>query len=155
LVERQDRLGDRVGALGDQLRAEGGGDLGIDDQTLRSIERAQRRAGQALSDGNALRALRNQEQATQQLRELAEGLADQLDALRADRLGDPTQGEAGSAAPFGMSSSAGINDSNSVDIPSEIERQRARDILEVLRRRFSDSDNDEERAYLERLLDRF
>jgi hypothetical protein len=155
LVERQDRLGDRVGALGDQLRAEGGGDLGIDDQTLRSIERAQRRAGQALSDGNALRALRNQEQATQQLRELAEGLADQLDALRADRLGDPTQGEAGSAAPFGMSSSAGINDSNSVDIPSEIERQRARDILEELRRRFGDSDNDEERAYLERLLDRF
>jgi hypothetical protein len=59
------------------------------------------------------------------------------------------------AAPFGMSSSAGIDDSNSVDIPSQTERQRARDILDELRRRFDDSDDEDERNYLERLLDRF
>lgn len=154
LVDRQDRLGDRVGALGDRL-ADGPDGQGLDNQTLRAIERAQRRAGEALEDGNGLRALRNQEQATQQLRELAEGLADQLDALQADRTGTPPEGEPGMAAPFGMSSSAGIDDSNSVDIPSQTERQRARDILDELRRRFDDSDDEDERNYLERLLDRF
>ena len=50
-----------------------------------TLFRSQRRAGNALEDGNQGRAIRNQEQATRQLRELAEGQAEQLDAARADR----------------------------------------------------------------------
>jgi hypothetical protein len=163
LAERQEELGDRVEELArrfgqgapDGETGEGAGP-GLDERALRAIERAQRRAGQALRDGNEFRALGNQEQATQQLRDLAEGLADELDALRAERLGENAETqEGGTGSPFGLSNNGGVDDSNSVDIPDEIERQRARDILDLLRQRYDEATDEEEREYLERLLDRF
>ena len=42
-----------------------------------------------------------------------------------------------------------------VNIPDATERQRAKDILEELRQRYNESDDEEEREYLRRLLDRF
>ncbi len=160
LADRQEALGDLVeelarrnGAGGDE---EDGAGAGLDGETLDAIERAQRRAGQALDDGNELRALRNQEQATRQLRDLAEGLAQDLDAVRAERLGDTQRAAEGAGSdPFGNSSTGGIDDSNSVDIPDQAERQRARDILDELRKRYGDTVDEDERNYLERLLDRF
>ncbi|MEO1189494.1 MAG: DUF4175 family protein, partial [Pseudomonadota bacterium] len=95
------------------------------------------------------------EQATRQLRELAEGLAEQLDAARADRLGDPQANGDGNADPFGRSTTGAIDDSNTVDVPDEAERQRAKDILDELRRRYDEAVDEDERDYLERLLDRF
>ncbi len=162
LVERQLRLGDLVEELA-RRQGDGGGETGeegeggglLDADTLDAIERAQRRAGRALEEGNEMRALRNQEQATRQLRELAEGLADELDERRAQRLGEGDEGLQGSTDPFGRSTTGGIDDSNSVDIPDQIERQRARDILDELRRRYGATPDEEERDYLERLLDRF
>ncbi|MEM6535629.1 MAG: DUF4175 family protein [Pseudomonadota bacterium] len=163
LAERQQRLGDLVEELA-RRQGEGGQAFGededgasglLDEDILEAIERAQRRAGRALEDGNEGRALRSQEQATRQLRELAEGLAEALDALRLERLGEAQDGQRGSADPFGRSSTGGIDDSNSVDIPDQIERQRARDILDELRRRFGETPSEDERDYLERLLDRF
>ncbi|MEL7113681.1 MAG: hypothetical protein AAGK93_12230 [Pseudomonadota bacterium] len=44
---------------------EGAGGL-LDEDTVEAIERSQRRAGNALEDGNENRAIRNQEQATRQ-----------------------------------------------------------------------------------------
>lgn len=166
LAERQDELGDLVEELARRNEEAGGGEPGedgegglaglLDDDLLESIERAQRRAGSALEDGNESRALRNQEQATRQLRELAEGLAEDLDRARAARLGEEEfrEGEA-SSDPFGRSMNGGIDDSNSVDIPDAAERQRAKDILDELRRRYGDTLDEDEREYLERLLDRF
>ncbi|MEM1391513.1 MAG: DUF4175 family protein, partial [Pseudomonadota bacterium] len=76
LAEQQQRLADLVERL--MERAENGefgsGGL-VDEDALEAIERAQRRAGNALEDGNELRALRNQDNATEQLRDLAQGLA--------------------------------------------------------------------------------
>ena len=93
LSDRQAELADRIEELaenqmGSGEAGEGDGAGALDEDTLEAIERSQRRAGNALEDGNQGRAIRNQEQATRQLRELAEGLAEQLDAARADRLGE-------------------------------------------------------------------
>lgn len=160
LSERQRSLADRIEELaenqlggGEEGEGEGGG--GLDEDTLEAIERSQRRAGNALEDGNQGRAIRNQEQATRQLRELAEGLAEDLDEARADRLGDQQTGGQAGADPFGRGQTGAIDDSNSVDVPDEAERQRAKDILDELRRRYDEAVDEDEREYLERLLDRF
>ncbi|MEL7058122.1 MAG: DUF4175 family protein [Pseudomonadota bacterium] len=160
LSERQDGLADRIEELaenqiGSGEAGEGEGAGALDEDTLEAIERSQRRAGNALEDGNQGRAIRNQEQATRQLRELAEGLAEQLDAARADRLGEPQANGDGNADPFGRSTTGAVDDSNSVDVPDEAERQRAKDILDELRRRYDEAVDEDEREYLERLLDRF
>ena len=89
------------------------------------------------------------------MRELAEGLAEALDLALAERLGEPQVNNAGAADPFGQSTMGGIDDSNSVDIPDAGERQRAKDILDELRRRYDETLDEDEREYLERLLDRF
>lgn len=161
LAERQRELADRLeelaenqAGLGEDGEGEGAGSL-LDEDTVEAIERSQRRAGNALEDGNEGRAIRNQEQATRQLRELAEGLAEALDQAQAERLGEPQGNNAGSADPFGQSTMGGIDDSNSVDIPDAGERQRAKDILDELRRRYDETLDEDEREYLERLLDRF
>jgi len=161
LAERQGELADRLEELAEnQLgtdedgEGEGAGGL-LDEETLDSIERSQRRAGNALEDGNEGRAIRNQEQATRQLRELAEGLAEDLDRARAERLGEQNAQGDGADDPFGNSLRGAVDDSNSVDIPDEAERQRAKDILDELRRRYDEAVDEEEREYLQRLLDRF
>lgn len=160
LAERQRELADRLEELaenglgaGEDGEGEGGGLL--DEDIASAIERSQRRAGNALEDGNTGRALRNQEQATRQLRELAEGLAEALDQAQADRVGDPQQAGQNAADPFGQSPVGGVDDTNSVNVPDEAERQRAKDILDELRRRYDEAVDEDEREYLERLLDRF
>lgn len=160
LSERQEGLANRIEELaenqmGSGEEGEGDGAGGLDEDTLEAIERSQRRAGNALEDGNQGRAIRNQDQATRQLRELAEGLAEELDAARADRLGEQQASGQGSADPFGRSQTGAVDDSNSVDVPDEAERQRAKDILDELRRRYDEAVDEDEREYLERLLDRF
>ncbi|MFN3212681.1 MAG: DUF4175 domain-containing protein [Henriciella sp.] len=160
LAERQRDLANRLEELaenglgtGEEGDGEGGGL--VDEDVANAIERSQRRAGNALEDGNTGRAIRNQEQATRQLRELAEGLAEALDQAQADRVGDPQQAGQNAADPFGRSPMGGVDDSNSVDVPDEAERQRAKDILDELRRRYDEAVDEDEREYLERLLDRF
>jgi len=167
LAERQAELADRLERLaegefgGEEGEGGEGGGIGdlLDEDTLESVERSQRRAGNALEDGNEGRAIRNQDQATRQLRELAEGLAEQLDEAREARLGEGqqqgAQGGGDTIDPFGNSASGAVDDSNSVDIPDQAERQRAKDILDELRRRYDEAVDEDEREYLERLLDRF
>lgn len=160
LSERQEGLANRIEELAENQMGsgedgEGEGAGGLDEDTLDAIERSQRRAGNALEDGNQGRAIRNQDQATRQLRDLAEGLAQELDAARAERFGEPQANGQGSADPFGRSQTGAVDDSNSVDVPDEAERQRAKDILDELRRRYDEAVDEDEREYLERLLDRF
>ncbi|MEM1088039.1 MAG: DUF4175 family protein [Pseudomonadota bacterium] len=158
LAEQQQRLADLVERL---LERSENGEFGagnlVDEDTLEAIERAQRRAGNALEDGNELRALRNQDDATQQLRDLGLALAEELDERRAARLGEEFGNGTDNAQsdPFGNSPLTGIGSGDNIDIPDQIERQRAKDILDELRRRYGDTIDEEERDYLERLLDRF
>ena len=97
-------------------------------------------------------AERNQEQATRLLRDLTGELAEILDELGDERLGD--EGQAQRTDPFGRPI-GGANDGNDVAVPDAAERQRAKDILDELRRRYGDAIEEDERDYLERLLDRF
>lgn len=164
LADRQDGLGDLVEDLQRRLEEEGRGSgedgedaegfAGVDEDILNAIERSQRRAAEALRDGNTMRAQRNQDEATEQLRDLAQQLAGALDELRRERLGDEYGDQSQQTDPFGRPM-GGVADGRNVDIPDEAERQRAKDILEELRRRYGDTADEEERNYLERLLDRF
>ena len=156
LADRQQELGDLVEELARRWGEGAGEGEGLDRETLEAIERAQRRAADNLEDGNDFRASRSQEEATRQLRDLSRGLAGDLDALRAARLGEDWEerNEAESTDPFG-NPVGGVNDSRTVQIPEEAERQRAKDILEELRKRYGQTPDEDEREYLERLLDRF
>ena len=151
LAERQRGLADRLDDLMEQT--EDGAGLGelLDQDTLEAIQRAQNRAGSALENQDETRAIRNQELATEQFLNLAEQLAEELDALEQARRGDVTQ----AADPLGRAPQSGLDDQNSVQIPDQQERERARDILEELRRRYENTEDDAEREYLDRLLDRF
>ncbi|MFN3313033.1 MAG: DUF4175 domain-containing protein [Hyphomonas sp.] len=162
--DRGGSLADRQGGLGRLVeefsRQQGEGGLSGESQegmagleeTLEAIRDAQRRAERSLEAGNETRALIDQERATQLLSQLSRDLAGQLDQMRASRLGE--RGDP-SNDPFGRPQMGAGNDGEGVEIPSESERQRAKDILDELRRRYGEAEDEEERDYLRRLLERF
>ncbi|MEO1475658.1 MAG: DUF4175 family protein, partial [Pseudomonadota bacterium] len=119
------------------------------EEALEQALQAQRRAEDSLRDGQFGRAQRDQSRATERLRDVAGELANALDALQEDG-----QQQRSETDPFGREI-GGANSSEGIDVPDRSERQRALDILEELRRRYSDPADDDERDYLERLLDRF
>ena len=157
LAERQARLGRlveefaRENGLGRGSEGDNALEGRIDPDALEDIRRAQRRAQRALEQGNERRAARNQEMATNALSELSRDIAGELDALESERTGE----QRNTNDPFGRSTGTAGNNGDDVVVPDEIERQRAKDILEELRRRYNESDDEDEREYLERLLDRF
>ena len=157
LAERQRRLGELVERFArEQGLGEGEGEENalagrIDPDALESIRNAQRRAEQALERGNEQQALRNQELVTQDLSQINRDLAAALDEMQRQR---SNQGQP-SNDPFGRQTGGYGNGGEEVRIPEEAERQRAKDILEELRKRYNESDDEEEREYLRRLLDRF
>ena len=160
LAERQAELGRLVEELA--RRGGGGGEggedgagtpgAGLDEDTLEAILDAQRRAERSLEGGNEGRAVMDQERATQMLSELSREMANQIDQMRANRLGEQGQN---SNDPLGRPLTGAGNDGQGVEIPSESERQRAKDILDELRRRYGEAKDEEEREYLRRLLERF
>lgn len=160
LAERQAELGRLVDELARRggNRGETGEDgaglpgAGLDEETLSAILDAQRRAERALEGGNEGRAVMDQERATQMLSELSRQMANQIDQMRANRLGERGQN---SNDPLGRPLTGAGNDGQGIEIPSESERQRAKDILDELRRRYGEAEDEEEREYLRRLLERF
>ena len=158
LAERQRRLGELVEQLArEQGLGEGAGSEDalagrIDPDALEAVRNAQRRAQQALERGNERQAARNQEMATGALSDINRELAGMLDEMQRARRNE--QGQS-TNDPFGRQTGGYGNDGDNVRIPEEAERQRAKDILEELRRRYNESDDEEEREYLRRLLDRF
>lgn len=126
---------------------------------LAEARRAQNRAAQALREGDLEGALREQERATRALSEAATDLAETADEMNrvanGGRPGEEGRPDAGDplGRPSGMGD-AGYGDD--VHVPDARERQRARDILDELRRRASERGlTAEELEYLHRLLDRF
>lgn len=157
LAERQAQLGDLVEELARRMGEGSGdgegarpGDEG-DGEALEAIREAQRRAERALQSGNEGRAIMEQERATQLMSEFNRGLARALDEMQAGRNGD----QGGSRDPLGRAMTGAGNDGENVNIPEASERQRAKDILDELRRRYNEAEDEEEREYLKRLLDRF
>lgn len=123
----------------------------VDPNALEDIRRAQRQAEEALRQGDERRAARNQEMVTNALAEISRSVAERLDTLERERRGQDAQ----QSDPFGRPAGGPGNSGEEVNIPDASERQRAKDILEELRQRYDESDDEEEREYLRRLLDRF
>ncbi|MEM6627979.1 MAG: DUF4175 family protein, partial [Pseudomonadota bacterium] len=135
---------------------EGGGGLGGQsdslDRRLAEAQDAQRRAEEALRRGDLDGAGLAQREAADALRDAATELAEAADRIRRD-----ADADGGGRDPLGRNvggADAGYGDD--VDVPDQAERQRARDILDELRRRSDDPRVEEdELEYLRRLLRRF
>lgn len=126
-------------------------------ERLGDAEGSMGEAGDALGRNEPGSAVGDQSDALQALREGAQGLAQQLAEAsegqgQGDGRGSPDGGP--QTDPLGRASREGtVADTSRVGIPDEIEAQRARRILEELRRRLSDGVLPRlERDYLERLL---
>ena len=152
LQEGQGDLAQQLQQLMDQLGQNGQGENGDLGQAGEAMGQAQ----QSLGEGQGEQALGQQGRALDALRKGAQGMAEQMmgqgdgpgmaqgrSPLDEDPLGRPRRTE---GPDFG----------NQVKVPDEIDVQRARRILEELRRRFSDPSRPQlELDYLERLLKRY
>ncbi|WP_417587657.1 DUF4175 domain-containing protein [Pararhodobacter oceanensis] len=168
--EAMRELAERQQALREQLREQQLGDVpgegspeadaGLD--ALEQAERAMERAAEDLEDGDARSALERQAEALDAMRE---GLRHFRDAQAADQRertageGDPRQGEADGTGrdPLGRERGASQNggETGSV-VPGEDPRERARELLDEIRRRSAELERpEEEREYLNRLIERF
>jgi hypothetical protein len=115
------------------------------------------RATGALGKGKPGAAVGDQGDALDSLRQGAQGLTQQF-AQRRGRGGGMRGGDNfANQDPLGRPQrTTGADLGNSVKVPDEIDVQRAREILEAIRKRLADPGRtDIERSYLERLLERF
>jgi uncharacterized protein (TIGR02302 family) len=151
LGERQSELRGRLGQLRDQMRRNGM----QSPQQLEGAERSMEEAERALREGDLDGATRAEQQALEQLRQGAQQMAEQM--IRQMR--QFGQGPGGDAPldPLGRPQrSQGPELGTSVKVPDEIDVQRAREILEELRRRLGEPTRPQiELDYIDRLLRRF
>ena len=150
LGERQGSLRERLGQLREGLRR---GGMQAPDQ-LGNAEESMRQAEEALRRGDLEGAARAEQEALNQLRQGAQQMVQQM--LR----NMPNQyGRAGDAPrdPLGRPPRTdGPDLGTSVKVPDEIDVQRAREILEELRKRMGEPTRPlPELDYIERLLRRF
>lgn len=147
LAGEQEGIRGRLGELLERMPE------GMSEEGARAFDEAARQmeeAARALQRGEGEAALEAQDEALQALRE---GAADTAERLQAENESNGRgQGE---RDPLGRETDGG-GTGGDTEVPSEMERQRARDILQELRRKAGDGTlTTEERAYMERLLDRF
>lgn len=167
LADQQGQIADMLDKLADAASGQGGagqdgegekGGIGSGDikQALEDAKDAMGRSEQALEDGEFYSAGRAQSDAIDALRKAGEGLLEQeAERLKAELGEEGSQNGLGKADPFGRENgeSMGEGDTN---IPEKSDQQRARELLEELRRRSGERERGEtEREYLERLLERF
>ena len=151
-----DQQGDGTENGGDDNGGIGNGDI---KQALEDAKNAMGRSEDALAESDFFGAGRAQSDAIDALRKAGEGLLEQeAERLKAeqDEDGESQGAENGLGSdPFGRDGGEGVGESD-VDIPEKSDQQRARELLEELRRRSGERERDEtEREYLERLLERF
>ncbi|MBZ9917935.1 MULTISPECIES: TIGR02302 family protein [unclassified Mesorhizobium] len=114
-------------------------------------------AEQALGDGEGDQAVGHQGRALEALRKGAKDMMKQMQAMQGDEGGSQEGGRQQNADrdPLGRPrASQGPDFGDSVKVPDEIDVQRARQILEAIRKRLGNAlSPDIERSYLERLLE--
>ena len=152
LERRQGALREALGELMRRLEKSG-------TTPGRGLERAQGdmgRAGQGLARGEPGEAVRDQSSAIENLREGAAALAREIGRRLGGATGRVGEGREG-VDPLGRPQrTTGPQFGDSVKVPSEIDAQRARQIVEEIRRRLGQQERIEmERDYLERLLERY
>ncbi|MEM9356090.1 MAG: TIGR02302 family protein [Pseudomonadota bacterium] len=152
LGQRQGQLGEMLDQLRQGLNKFGmqpPGELGGAQESMRNAERA-------LREGQLDRALEEQARALDQLRSGTKNMAEQMMRQMRSRVG---QGRGSDAPldPLGRPQrTEGPDLGTSVKVPDRIDAQRAREILELLRKRLGERFRPEiELEYIERLLKRF
>jgi uncharacterized protein (TIGR02302 family) len=114
-------------------------------------------AEQALGEGEGENAVGHQGKALEALRKGAKDMMQQMQAMQGDEGGSRAGGRQQDADrdPLGRPrATQGPDFGDSVKVPDEIDVQRARQILDAIRKRLGNAlSPDIERSYLERLLD--
>jgi uncharacterized protein (TIGR02302 family) len=152
LGDRQRELRDRLGRLQRGMREFGMQAPGQLNGAEDSMERAER----ALRNGDLSGAAEHESRALEQLRQGARELAQQMLRQMPSRYG--LNDNRGELDPMGRppQRTDGPDPGTGVRVPDEIDVQRAREILEELRRRLGEATRPPiELEYLERLLKRF
>jgi hypothetical protein len=136
---------------GESGRGESGQGSGGEDESgdFDEADRSMGEAGEALGQGDGDRALEAQGRALEALRRGARKVADQMMRGRGGRDGEAS----GEEDPLGRPHRArGPADSGKVKVPEEIDVERARRILDDIRRRLGEPSRPRfERDYLDRL----
>jgi hypothetical protein len=152
LGDRQRELRDRLGRLQRGMR-----DLGMQSPgQLNGAEESMDRAERALRNGDLNGATDQETRALEQLRQGARELAQQMLRQMPSRYGQ--NDSRGELDPMGRppQRTDGPDPGTGVRVPDQIDIQRAREILEELRRRLGETTRPPvELDYLERLLKRF
>jgi uncharacterized protein (TIGR02302 family) len=163
LRRNQENLRQQLEKMLEQLRRQqqGGAEDGADQgneagEALGRAEQAMRDAEGSLGQGEADGAVEGQGRALQNLRRGAQSMAEAMQGL-GDAFGEPggPQAEAADRTdPLGRPvRSREYGDDFTVKVPDEMDVQRARRVLEELRRRFGESGRPQmELDYIERLL---
>lgn len=161
-AEQQEALRRQLGELMRRMGEQQGGEI---PQPLGRAERAMRDAAQALQRGAPGAAVPSQTEAMEQLQQGMQGMAEQMAQQMMMGQGPGMMGQQGQMPgqngrgrdPLGRRPSGyGMQDSNDVKIPEQSELQRAREILDELRRRSGQYGRpQEERNYIDRLLKQF
>src|SRR5262249_25526390 len=146
----------RQGQQGQQ-QGQGGDDLADADGAMGDAE-------SALGEGNSDRAVDGQGRAIDAMRRGAQGLAQQLQQQMGQNQGNGPNGQPGRLGPANRAQQdtdplgrplrgRDYGDDTTVKVPGEIDAQRARRIIEELRRRFGEAFRPQlELDYIERLL---
>jgi uncharacterized protein (TIGR02302 family) len=152
LARRQGQLRDQLGRLRDGLRRFGQQAPGQFDGAAEAMENSRR----ALERGDLETATREEGRALEQLRQGAQQMAEQMMRQMGRQFGRGPNGEV-PRDPLGRPQrSEGPDLGTTVKVPDEIDVQRAREIMEELRRRLGEQNRPTlELDYIERLLRRF
>ncbi|WP_246317268.1 TIGR02302 family protein [Hyphomicrobium methylovorum] len=150
LQDRQAQLKNELEKLKKDLEQMGVGD----PEKLGNAQDAMGKAEEALRQGDLDEASNQQAQALDQMRQSAQQMAEQMQQNAQQRLG---RGGNSPRDPLGRPQRAqGPDQGTSVKVPDAIDAQRAREILEELRRRSGESLRpQDELDYIDRLLKRF
>ncbi len=153
LTDRQRELRERLGRLQRGMK-----ELGMQPPgQLGGAEKSMERAEESLRNGDMAGAAEHESRALEQLRQGARQLAQQMLRQLPSRYG-MMNGSRGELDPMGRppQRTDGPDPGSAVKVPDEIDVQRAREILEELRRRLGETTRPPiELEYLERLLKRF
>lgn len=155
LREQQEALEQQLSELGQQLE-----NLGLDpSQEFGEAGQEMGEAGRNLGDGEPGAAAGDQGQALEALRRGAQSMMQQMAGDRGQNGSQPGQGQngqqrMGGTDPLGRSNGPnGQMNTEDTRIPDEIDAQRAREIMDAIRKRLSDPLRPLlERNYLDRLL---
>jgi uncharacterized protein (TIGR02302 family) len=157
LKKQQDALEKQLGEL-----QKGLGDMGMKPSPgFGQAQREMQGAGGALGKGDGEQATQGQGRALEALRQGARDMLNQMMQAQqgqgqGQQQGQAGQGNQGGRDPLGRARQDSKNplDDGNTKVPDEIDVQRAREILDAIRQRLGNNPTqEEERRYLERLLD--